>query len=46
MVHMGQQCQGGATVAIVSKFECQKFCDIQKTNFGILIHHENGTVAT
>jgi hypothetical protein len=44
MVSMGQQCQGGATVAKVSKFECSKFCDIWKTDFGILIHCKNGTV--
>jgi hypothetical protein len=43
MVPTGQQCQGGATVAKVSKFEHYKFRDIQKTDFQILFCHENGT---
>jgi hypothetical protein len=43
MVPTGQQCQGGAAVAKVSKFEHYKFRDIQKTDFGILFCHENGT---
>jgi hypothetical protein len=43
MVPTGQQCQGGATVAKVSKFEQYKFRDIQKTDFRILFCHKNGT---
>jgi hypothetical protein len=43
MVPTGLQHQGGATLAILSKFECSKFRDTQKTNFGILFHHKNGT---
>jgi hypothetical protein len=31
-------------VAKVSKFECQKFCEIQKTYFGVLMHCKNGAV--